>query len=59
MARIMTGTRLEAAYGTRTPQQITDALRTGDRRLAGFTAPPCGLYLSHVTYNRDIQWLCD
>lgn len=59
MVRIMTGTLLEAAYGTRTPQQITDALMTGDRRLAGFTAPPCGLYLSHVTYNRDIQWLCD
>ncbi len=59
MVRIMTGTLLEVAYGSRTPAQILKALVTGDRKLSGFTAPPCGLYLSRVSYNRDIQWLCE
>ncbi len=59
MVRIMIGTLLEIGWGMRNADDLLSALHTGDRTKAGFTAPPEGLYLSHVTYNREIQWLCN
>lgn len=59
MVRIMTGTLLECAYGGRSPDAVLDALKTGDRTKAGFTAPPEGLYLTRVKYDRPIRWLCE
>jgi len=59
MVRIMTGTLLECASGIRTPADAAASLVSGDRRMAGFTAPPEGLYLSSVEYDREIRWLCE
>ncbi len=50
MVRIIAGTLLEIGHGRWEPSQIDEVLRTGDRRLAGFTAPPEGLYLEWVKY---------
>lgn len=59
MVRIMAGTLLECANGGRTHADILQALTTGERTKAGFTAPPDGLYLTEVKYDRPIQWLCE
>jgi len=59
MVRIMAGTLLEIAADSRRADDVAEALATGDRTKAGFTAPPEGLYLSQVTYNREIHWLCE
>ena len=59
MVRIMAGTLLDCAYGKKTPDDAAAALRTGDRSLAGFTAPGHGLYLCRVEYDRIIDWRCE
>ena len=59
MVRIMVGTLLECAQGSRTIEDVKEAIATGDRRLAGFTAPADGLYLKNVTFDREINWLCE
>ncbi len=59
MVRIMTGTLLECGYGARSYEDVLRSLESGARTDAGFTAPPDGLYLSDVTYNRPIRWLCE
>lgn len=51
MVRIIAGTLAEAGKGNMRPQQIEDALRTGDRSLAGPTAPAAGLFLMQVKYD--------
>ena len=50
MVRIIAGTLLEVGAGRRTIAQVAQALRTGDRRLAGRTLPPHGLCLEEVVY---------
>lgn len=50
MVRIMTGTLIEAGLGERRPEQIAGILEAGDRKMAGFTAPPEGLCLMEVKY---------
>jgi len=50
MVRIMTGTLLEIGRGGRPPESIGETLRARDRRAAGLTAPPQGLYLVEVRY---------
>lgn len=50
MARSIVGTLLEIARGEREVESIALALRTGDRRLAGATAPAHGLTLVRVHY---------
>ncbi len=50
MVRILTGTLLEIGMGRRTIETIPMIFETGDRRLAGFTAPPQGLCLMEVVY---------
>lgn len=51
MVRIMTGTIVEAGYGRRTPESVQTVLETGDRSLAGETAPAKGLTLERVLYD--------
>lgn len=51
MVRILVGTLIEVGEGKRDPQSIDSLLEARDRRLAGPTAPACGLILEEVRYN--------
>ncbi len=59
MVRIITGTLVECAMGSIEPEAVGEILAARDRRTAGKTAPPYGLYLYEVTYDRDIRWQID
>jgi tRNA pseudouridine38-40 synthase len=50
MVRNLVGTLLDVARGRFEPQRIERILASGDRRLAGRTAPAHGLYLWSVEY---------
>lgn len=50
MVRILTGTLLEIGLGLRSADSVAEALRSGDRALAGPTAPAQGLCLWEVQY---------
>ncbi len=50
MVRIIVGTLIEVAYDRLTPEDVLKVLESADRRNAGMTAPPEGLYLNKVTY---------
>lgn len=51
MVRILTGTLLEVGFGKRTPESMLTLLEAKDRKLAGPTAPACGLCLIQVDYH--------
>ena len=51
MVRIMVGTLLDVASGKINENDIASIINARDRRLAGSTVKPCGLYLKKVTYN--------
>ena len=53
MVRAITGTVLYAAEGKLTPEEIPAILDSGNRTLAGPTAPPGGLYLTRVWYEDE------
>ncbi len=53
MVRIITGTLVEVGQGKKSPDAIAEILAAGDRRLAGHTAPPQGLYLEQIYYNEQ------
>ena len=53
MVRAITGTVLYAAEGKLTPGEIPVILDSGNRTLAGPTAPPGGLYLTRVWYEDE------
>lgn len=55
MVRIIAGTYLAAAQGKYRPGDITRILASGQRRLAGSTAPAWGLYLNRVYYGDPEQ----
>jgi tRNA pseudouridine38-40 synthase len=50
MVRTTVGTLLEVGTGRRKPESVQEILSTGDRRLAGPSAPPQGLCLVRVRY---------
>jgi tRNA pseudouridine38-40 synthase len=50
MVRAMVGTVVEVGLGKRTPDSLTEILRSRDRSAAGQTAPPHGLCLMRVDY---------
>jgi tRNA pseudouridine38-40 synthase len=50
MARTLVGTLLEVGRGKLAPESLAAILESRDRRLAGPTAPPEGLYLVRVLY---------
>lgn len=50
MVRIIVGTLIEVAYDRLSPDKIPELIESHDRRNAGMTAPPEGLYLNKVSY---------
>ena len=50
MVRILSGTLIEVGAGKRKPEEMAAILKAGDRSIAGFTAPPEGLFLEKVEY---------
>ncbi len=50
MVRIIVGTLVEVGREKKPVSWIDEILQSGDRRRAGQTAPPHGLYLLHVEY---------
>lgn len=50
MVRILVGTILDVIAGRLSEDSVRQALQTGNRELAGCTAPACGLFLDEVWY---------
>jgi tRNA pseudouridine38-40 synthase len=50
MVRSLVGTMVEIGKGKATPELLAELLISGERSLAGPTAPPQGLYLVEVVY---------
>jgi tRNA pseudouridine38-40 synthase len=55
MVRNLVGSLLEVGYGNQPPAWLAAALVGRERRLAGPTAPACGLYLLRVLYSPDLS----
>ena len=53
MVRIITGTLVEIGLGKRAPVEMKSIIESRDRRRAGHTAPPQGLYLKEVYYDKS------
>lgn len=53
MVRAITGTLVYVGIGKIPADGIPAVLQSRDRLRAGPTAPPCGLYLTALTYNRE------
>ncbi len=53
MVRILMGTILDVNAGRLTQDDVRAALRSGNRDLAGVTAPACGLFLNEVWYTSE------
>lgn len=53
MVRILTGTLIEIGDGRRRAEDIPAILEGKNRELSGYTAPPCGLTLYKVTYEKE------
>ncbi len=55
MVRIISGTLKEVGAGRYKPSRMKDILESGDRTMAGITAPAAGLTLMHIFYP-DFPW---
>ncbi|MDO4552608.1 MAG: tRNA pseudouridine(38-40) synthase TruA [Bacillota bacterium] len=53
MVRILTGTLVEVGLGKREPEELPEILKALDRGQAGHTAPPQGLYLAEVYFDKE------
>ena len=54
MIRIMVGTLIQVGEGRKQPEDIKKIIELKDRRLAGHTAKPQGLYLQRVSYPQEV-----
>ncbi len=52
MVRIIAGTLVDIGMGRKNPGDMPKIIESKDRRLAGHTAPPQGLYLAEVFFDR-------
>ena len=59
MVRIMVGTLIDVAKGKIEPEDIPHIIASHDRKRAGSTAPPEGLFLNEVFYDCEIDWKCE
>ncbi len=50
MIRTMIGTLIQVGEGKKNPEDIIEIIKKEDRKAAGFTCPPEGLYLKNVFY---------
>jgi len=53
MVRNIVGTLVEAGRGKITPESLRDILASGNRKMAGPTAPPKGLFLEEVFFHEE------
>ena len=53
MVRIITGTLVYVGCGKLEADDVKSIIESSDRRLAGITAPPQGLYLKDVVYKNE------
>ena len=53
MVRIITGTLVDIGLGKKTPDDLPEIIGRKDRKFAGHTAPPQGLYLQEVFYDKE------
>jgi tRNA pseudouridine38-40 synthase len=53
MVRIITGTLVDVGLGKKRPDELPDIIAGRDRRMAGHTAPPQGLYLAEVFFEAE------
>lgn len=53
MVRIIAGTLIDVGLGKKNPDKMPEIIKGKDRRTAGHTAPPQGLYLAEVYYEKD------
>lgn len=51
MVRILTGTLIEAGLHRRQPEEMEEILKSGNRKMAGYTVPAQGLCLLQVNYH--------
>ncbi len=58
MVRIIVGTLIEVGMGKRELKLVEEALKTGNRDLAGHTVPAQGLFLDKVLYPLTLQEDC-
>ena len=57
MVRIITGTLTDVGTGRKSVDEIESIIRNCDRRGAGMTAPPQGLFLKKVFYDPQVlEW---
>ncbi len=55
MVRNIVGTLVEVGLGKQSPDWVREVLEANDRRVAGPTAPPHGLFLQCVRYPSDVS----
>ena len=48
--RIITGTLVEIGSGKKVSSDMESIISSVDRKQAGHTAPPCGLYLAEIYF---------
>ena len=53
MVRTIVGTLVHVGFRNRPPTWVREVIEGKDRRLAGMTAPACGLYLLNVVYDNE------
>ena len=54
MVRIITGTLIDIGLCKKKPEDIAEIIASKNRQLAGHTAPPQGLYLQEVFYQKEM-----
>lgn len=54
MVRAIVGTLVDIGLEKNSPQSIKDVIESHDRKMAGFSVPAKGLFLTEITYPNDI-----